>query len=126
MAELILAAAALAASYVTNKALLRLLREKAVVYGAPLFEELLKTLPAYFLNRPLLHVHFLFGLGEAVYDFLSSRKETGRWAALVSLISHSVFGGLTYLVLKLTATIYPALAGAVLAHCAWNYIIMKK
>ncbi|HOB19084.1 MAG TPA: hypothetical protein PK830_04665 [Candidatus Atribacteria bacterium] len=126
MAELVLAAAALAASYIINKLLLRLLREKAVIYGAPFFEELFKTLPAYFLNRPLLHVHILFGLGEAIYDFFSSRRETGRWAALVSLLSHSAFGGLTCLLFSLTGTIYPALAGAVLAHCAWNYIIMKK
>lgn len=126
MAVLIIATAALAVSYIINKVLLRLLRENAVIYGAPVFEELLKTLPAYFLNRPLLHVHFLFGLGEALYDLFNSKRKTGRWAALVSLLSHSLFGGLTYLLIKVTGSIYPAISGAVLAHCVWNYIVMRK
>jgi hypothetical protein len=117
--------AALVLSYLVNKWMLKLLRENAVILGAPIVEELLKTIPVYFLNRPVFHVHFLFGLGEALYDFFTGRRETGKWAALISVVSHSLFGAVTLLILSGTNQVFLALAGAIFAHCTWNYTIMR-
>jgi hypothetical protein len=117
--------AALVLSYLVNKWMLKLLRENAVILGAPIVEELLKTIPVYFLNRPVFHVHFLFGLGEALYDFFTGRRETGKWAALISVVSHSLFGAVTLLILSTANSVFLALAGAILAHCTWNYTIMR-
>jgi len=122
---LLIALAALMFSYLLNKWMLRLLREHAAILGASIIEEILKTLPAYFLNRPILHVHFLFGLGEALYDFASGSRHSGRWAAVLSIISHLVFGAITWLVLSKTGVIYLALASAMVIHGAWNYFIVK-
>ena len=121
----LLSLTALVLSYLINKRMLRLFRENAVIFGAPVFEELFKTLPAYFLNRSVLHVHLLFGLGEALYDFFTGKRESGRWAAWASLISHSLFGVITYWILDRNGKIFPALAAAILSHCAWNFTIMR-
>ncbi|WZL79622.1 hypothetical protein QBE55_05680 [Eubacteriales bacterium mix99] len=121
----LLALAALVGSYLANKWMLKVFRENTVIFGAPIVEELLKTLPAYFLNRPIWYVHFLFGLGEALYDFFTGRRETGSGAAAAGLISHTLFGLLTDWIRKGTGWILPALAGAVFTHCAWNFIVMR-
>jgi hypothetical protein len=117
--------AALVLAYLVNKGMLKILRENAVLLSAPVVEELLKTIPAYFLNRPVFHVHLLFGLGEGMYDFFTGKRESGKWAALVSVLSHSLFGALTLLILTYTGQVLLALAGAILAHCIWNYTIMR-
>ena len=122
---LLIASIALGLSYLLNKLMLKLLRERAVTIGAPVFEELLKTLPAYFLNRSILYVHLLFGLGEALYDFITGRGESGRWAAVFSIVSHGLFGVVTHLVLQATGNIYWALLSTILIHGVWNLTIMR-
>ena len=124
MFVLLIAIIALVLSYAINKVMLKLLRENAVIFGAPVFEELLKTIPAYFTNRSVFHVHLIFGVGEALYDFFSSHKESGKWAALISVISHSMFGAITYWIL-LKTNIWFAVVSAMLVHCAWNFTIMR-
>ncbi len=125
MINLMLPAAALVAAYFINRLFLKVIRENAVIYAAPLMEEMLKTIPAYFLNRPIFYVHVLFGLGEAVYDYFSGSRDSGRLAAMVSLLSHSVFGALTVVVLSLTGQWPLALMAAVLCHFAWNFKVMR-
>lgn len=125
MFVLLIAIIALALSYVINRVMLKLLRENAVIFGAPVFEELLKTIPAYFTNRSVFHVHLLFGIGEALYDLFSSNKESGKWVALISVISHSLFGAIAYWVLLKTNMILLAVASAILVHFAWNFTIMR-
>jgi hypothetical protein len=117
---------ALVLSYLVNKWMLKLFKEYAVIFGAPVMEELLKTLPAYYWNRSVFHVHFLFGLGEALYDYAAaSSKDSGRRAAVFSMISHSFFGAVTVLILGQTGLILPAMVGAVTVHCVWNAVIMR-
>ena len=117
--------AALGLSYLVNKFLLKLLRQYAAIYGAPVFEEIFKTLPAYYLDRPVFHVHFLFGVGEALYDYATSGRHSGRWAAIFSIISHSFFGLIISLVIRYTGMVYPAVASAIAIHCAWNFFVMR-
>ncbi|HHY81820.1 MAG TPA: hypothetical protein GX505_03950 [Clostridiales bacterium] len=122
---LLISLAALGLSYLANKLLLKILKEYAVIIGAPVTEEILKTLPAYFLNRPVLHVHILFGIGEAIYDFLTGARNSGRWAAAVSIVSHSVFGGITLFVLSISDEVFLSILCAIAAHCIWNLVIMR-
>ncbi|MDD3613353.1 MAG: hypothetical protein WAP98_02065 [Caldicoprobacterales bacterium] len=125
MLTLLLAVGALFLSYLINKILLGLLRERAIIFAAPLIEELAKTIPAYTLNRPILLVHFFFGVGEAIYDLVNSSEETGKWAGLVSILSHLFFAAIVYLSLAFSGSIYLAISLAILAHVLFNYIIMK-
>lgn len=123
---LLFSLAALGLSYLINQWMLKLLRKYAVIFGAPLFEELLKTLPAYYWNRPVFHVHFLFGLGEAVYDYITGSSEgSRRWAAVLSVVSHCFFGAVTQLMLGQTGQILPAVFTAIAIHCAWNAMVMR-
>jgi hypothetical protein len=122
---LLISLTALLLSFLGNKLMLKLFKENAVIYGAPVFEELLKTIPAYLLNRSIFHVHLLFGLGEGIYDFFTGKRDTGKWAALVSIISHSLLGAITYLILNLTGQIFLALVSGIIVHSLYNYTIMR-
>jgi hypothetical protein len=120
-----LALVALTVSYLINKTLLERLGEKAICFGAPIVEEIAKTLPAYFMDRSIFHVHFLFGLGEAIYDFCNSGKDMGVWAGLMSALTHSVFGLLTVIILNNDGSIFIALAGSMVLHACLNTVVMR-
>lgn len=112
-------------SWLINKFMLERVGEHAVYFGAPIIEEFLKSLPAYLLDRSIFSVHFWFGIGEALYDFCTGQKESSRWAALASIVSHSLFGGAAYLFMEWTASIILALMVSVLLHVGWNYGVMR-
>ena len=120
-----LALFALVLSWLVNKFMLERMGEYAIYYGAPVIEEILKSVPAYLLNRPIFYTHFWFGMGEALYDFCTGRRESGRWAALLSIMSHSFFGGAVYLFVKLIDNIVIALIVSITLHMGWNYGIMR-
>lgn len=120
-----LALGALIVSWLINKVLLKWVGDYAIYFGAPILEEVLKSLPAYLLNRSVFHVHFFFGIGEAVYDFCTGRKESGRWAALASIASHSLFGGVVYLLMEWTSSITSAIMVSIVLHMGWNYGVMR-
>lgn len=122
---ILLAALALLLSWSINKVLLNIIEEYAIYIGAPIVEEVLKSLPAYFLNKPLFNVHFLFGIGEGIYDWFNGKKEAKIWAAIASIISHSIFGGVTFLVLKWTSSMIWAILSSIVIHTIWNYVIMN-
>ncbi|MGB4389311.1 MAG: hypothetical protein WBI89_08955, partial [Caldicoprobacterales bacterium] len=65
------------------------------------------------------------GVGEAIYDLVNSSEETGKWAGLVSILSHLFFAAIVYLSLAFSGSIYLAISLAILAHVLFNYIIMK-
>jgi len=116
---------ALLLSYLLNKAFLGWLGDKAIYLAAPAIEEILKSIPAYCLNRPIWPVHLFFGIGEALYDYLSSRKRIGKWAAVFSILSHGIFGAITAGMLYFFDNLTVGLFAAVLVHGAWNYFIMR-
>lgn len=126
MILLLLAAAALVLAYLSNRLLLRFLHENAVIYGAPILEELIKTLPAYLLNRPVFYVHFVFGIGEAAYDMITGSSHTGRTAAALSILSHAFFGGAAAIIIEMTRSIIAALVVSIGCHLAWNYAIIRS
>lgn len=112
-------------SYILNKIVLKEMGDIAIIVTVPLIEESSKTAMALIFKTNITAVHFIFGFIEGVYDIVNSSKNIGKWAALVSLISHTIFGLATYLVMK---TGYPAYLGGLLAwilHSSWNWYVTE-
>lgn len=113
-------------SYILNKIMLKGLGERALIALIPFIEEMSKTTFAIILKSSIIGAHFIFGIIEGVYDLIFSSKKIGKWAALASLISHSFFGGVTYVVFERTNTLILSLLVAWIFHSAWNWFIMEK
>lgn len=111
-------------SFLFNRALLKYIGTVTVISMSPVIEELLKTLPAYYLSADIFATHATFGLLEAVYDWRTGRKEGGK-AAVLSITGHSLFGAFTLMTLKLTGDIRLATGAGVAAHLAWNTLIIR-
>lgn len=91
-----------------------------IVTLSPALEETLKTLSAYYFAADILVTHLVFGLIEAVYDWVQTR---GRMAALLSVIGHGLFGGVTVFTAQL-AGIYVGLAAGIVVHLIWNTVMV--
>jgi hypothetical protein len=113
-------------SYILNRYMLKTMGGRIIYTLAPVLEEALKTLPSLYWNVPLFLVHFLFGIGEAVYDLTHSSSRYQGMAAFLSVFSHSLFGGLTYLVLRLGGPPMGALLAAILVHGLWNFRMVAR
>lgn len=94
---------------------------KGVVFWGPFTEELFKTGLALIFSASIIFTHIVFGFTEAVMDYRNSQKPLG---AIVSLVSHSILGIITYGLFILLDSIYIALLIAVIAHIFWNKLIM--
>lgn len=113
-----LTAAALA--WCGNAFLVRRWGDICVVWVVPALEESVKTVTALLLGASLIFVHVFFGLAEAAHDLYASRR-FGFWSAASALISHGVFGLITYWVWRLGGMWPLAIAAAALAHTAVNF-----
>jgi hypothetical protein len=113
-----------AVSFLLNRQLLKRIGSDVVVSYGPALEEMVKSLPAYYLGADILAVHITFGVIEGCWDWANDGR--GRlWAAIGSILGHGVFGLLTILGLYLTNSIWPGLAIGLAAHLAWNIIIIR-
>lgn len=112
-------------AYGLNSMTNRIFGDKAIIFGAPVFEELLKTGLALFLDCSILGSHISFGVVEAVYDFYKNRGLLGILSALVGLLSHSIFGLITIYAYKIGKTPVLGISLAILSHILWNYGIMN-
>lgn len=113
-------------SYILNKLMLIKLQERALIALIPFIEEMAKTTFALLFTTSIIGVHFVFGVIEGIYDLIFSSKKIGKWAALASLISHSFFGGITYVVFEKTNVIILSILVAWIFHSTWNWFIMEK
>lgn len=113
-------------SYILNKLMLSKLGERALIALIPFIEEMAKTTFAIIFNSAFLGVHLIFGVIEGIYDYIFSSKKIGKWAALASIISHSFFGGVTYVVFERTNSAILAILVAWILHSGWNWYIMEK
>ncbi|MDX9871987.1 MAG: hypothetical protein RBT41_06185 [Clostridia bacterium] len=114
-----LTAAALA--WCGNLLLVRRWGDICVVWVVPAFEEFVKSGTALLFGASIIFVHMIFGLAEAAHDYYASRR-FGFWSALTALISHTVFGLVTYYILLYSGMWFLAIAGAALVHTAVNYL----
>lgn len=114
-----------ATSFILNRWLWKRFGNIAVISYSPLVEELAKTLPAYFLGANIFMTHMTFGLIEAVYDWVQSNSEAKAVAALLSVVGHSAFGGITWFILSQYFNIWLAVCGGVLCHVLWNMLVVR-
>jgi len=114
----------LVGSYILNRYIVKGLGRHAIYTLVPVSEEALKTLPAFYFGVPFLPVHFLFGLGEAIYDLTHSSSRYAKWAAFFSIVSHAFFGSVTYAGLLLMGKPVAAVMAAILFHGLWNYFMV--
>ena len=118
----VIACVAAAASFLLNRVFLQRFGMQTIITLSPVAEEMLKTLTAYSVDADILITHVVFGLIEAVYDWLQTR---GRlMAAFFSVGGHSLFGFVTVLTTQ-AAGINIGLAAGIVAHLLWNTIMVK-
>ncbi|WP_028306555.1 hypothetical protein [Desulfitibacter alkalitolerans] len=94
---------------------------KGVVFFGPFAEELFKTGLALIFNTSIILTHIVFGFAEAVMDYKNTKKSLG---AMVSLVSHTILGIITYGLFILLGSIYIALLIAAIVHISWNKFVM--
>ncbi len=117
-----LAAAAL--SYLLNRVFLSRFGKHAFIYIAPVMEEGLKTIFALGLNVPVVLAHTVFGLIEGTHDLFPFQEKKVA-AFLVSLLSHTVFGALTWLIFVYSSSLALSVALVSAFHILWNYSVFK-
>ncbi|WP_424610384.1 hypothetical protein [Caldanaerobacter sp.] len=115
--------ASIVVAYLLNSAVVKKYGEKAIIYIVPFIEETSKTVFGY-LTSSILVSHFMFGIAEAVNDYTKvSHKINGRAAAL-SILSHSIFGLVSY-VLYIKINLFTAIFSASLLHVVWNRFMLR-
>lgn len=91
----------------------------AVIWVVPVLEEGLKTGTALLLGTSVLLTHSVFGLGEALHDYLVSRR-FGFWAGLSSIVSHWAFGQTTVIIHFHTMSWPLGVLTSIFLHICWN------
>ncbi|HBT47454.1 MAG TPA: hypothetical protein DEA73_06200 [Peptococcaceae bacterium] len=113
-----LLAAALA--WAGNRFLFSLCKFDGLLWG-PLLEEALKTGLALAWGAPLLLVHAVFGLVEAVWELTRARGG----AALAAVAGHSLFGAAAAALWEGTGRAALAWGGGFLLHFLWNAALWR-
>ncbi|MBZ4653401.1 MAG: hypothetical protein JG781_740 [Peptococcaceae bacterium] len=98
--------------------------ERCIIWVIPWLEEFIKTGTALLLRTSIPLTHGVFGLVEAVHDYLSSRR-LGFWAGLASVLSHWFFGQITQYLLSQTGYWLLGAGTAALVHISWNLVITR-
>ena len=109
--------------WLINGKLLNRFGNKAVIYFGPAVEELAKTGLAVLLAVPIIINHLLFGITEAIWELMNSRR--GVRAAFYAAATHLFYGLITAAVFQYIGVL-PALAAAYLIHMLWNYWVIQK
>lgn len=113
-------------SFLLNKALLKYVGLKAVISYSPVVEEITKSLCSYYLAADILVTHVVFGVLEAGYDWYNvPNRQRGVYAAIVSIVGHSLFGVITLIGLYMSGSIWVAIAGASCVHVVWNITLIR-
>lgn len=113
-------------SFLLNKMLLKYVGIKAIITYSPVLEEMTKTLCSYYFAADILVTHIVFGMLEAGYDWYTTPNgQRGIWAALASIVGHSLFGALTLMGLYVSDSVWVALLGASCVHVMWNVTLIR-
>lgn len=110
-------------AYFLNKFIVNKYGDKAIIYGVPFAEEFSKTIIGYF-SGSIIGVHAVFGIAEALNDFFSASKRVNFRAAMLSIMSHVVFGLMTCYITTYI-NIYVAVIFASFIHGYWNRIMLR-
>lgn len=110
-------------SFILNRLLIKIIGNITIITFSPVVEEGAKTLLPYYLGADIVVTHAVFGVLEAVYDWQGAADKVR--AATFSIIGHSLFGLVTIAGLYLAANIWLGLAGGIVMHLMWNFIIFQ-
>jgi len=114
---------AAAVAWLINRYLVSRGGDKAVIWLVPPLEEVLKTGSALLLGATVPLAHGVFGLLEAIHDYLASPR-WGLWAGLSSIATHYFLGLCTVLFYSLFSSWLWAIIAASLLHIFWNLIMV--
>ena len=118
----VIACLAAGGSFLLNRALLKLFGVQTIITLSPVLEEGLKTLFAYSFGADIFVTHTVFGLVEAVYDWVQTQ---GRiLAAFLSIAGHGLFGFVTVFTAQ-AAGVHIGLAAGIVTHLLWNTLMIK-
>lgn len=113
-------------SFLLNKLLLKYMGMKVIISYSPVLEELTKTLCPYYLGADILVTHMIFGVLEAIYDWVKrENRERGAMAALLSMIGHTLFGIVTIAILNLSDSVFLGIFVASSVHLIWNVTLIR-
>ncbi|HWR43678.1 hypothetical protein [Sporomusa sp.] len=122
--EYVIAALMASLSFLINRLFMRYIGPITVISLGPVAEEAAKTLFAYYLGAAIIPVHTLFGVIEAMYDWV---QDGGKHltASLLSIAGHSLFGVVTAGILMMTGSVWFGLAAGVLVHLVYNVTVVR-
>ena len=113
-------------SFLLNKLLLKYIGMKVIISYSPILEELSKTLCSYYFAADILATHMIFGMLEALYDWLKrENRERGAIAALLSMIGHTLFGTVTIGIFNVSGSVLLGIAAASFVHLLWNVTLIR-
>ncbi len=98
--------------------------ERCIIWVIPWLEEFIKTGTALLLRTSVPLTHGVFGLVEAVHDYLSSRR-LGFWAGFASVLSHWFLGQITQYVFASTGYWLLGMGAAAFMHILWNFFMTR-
>lgn len=110
-------------SWVFNKATLSISDTKAIIYLVPFTEEVTKSSLAIIIGAPLVLSHLFFGMIEAVFDQFNNKN--GFLAGMVSILGHTLFGYITYIVFVYKESYLFGIFAGYLLHMLWNLFVME-
>lgn len=114
-------------SFLLNRLLLKYIGIKVIVSYSPVVEELSKTLCSYYLSADILVTHMIFGILEAGYDWINRQNgQRGRLAVLLSIVGHTLFGGITVFVFNLSNSIFIGILAGSGIHLVWNVVLIRS
>ncbi|SJZ49565.1 hypothetical protein [Garciella nitratireducens] len=113
-------------AYSLNGLVLKWKGRKSIVFLVPFLEEISKDLITFFLKANFIGTHLIFGIIEALYDWIYTKNRKAAWlAAIISVLSHSFFGICTYFLYLWTEQILFAIVIIGIIHSLWNYFITR-
>lgn len=113
-------------SFLLNRLLLKYIGINVVISYSPIVEELTKTLCSYYLAADILVTHVVFGVLEAGYDWFNRQNgQRGTIAALLSIVGHTLFGGITVFVFNLSNSIFIGILTGIGVHLLWNVTLIR-
>lgn len=110
-------------SFLFNKAFIKKAGFLTIVFLSPVIEETSKSLAAFLFNADIFMTHFTFGAIEGFYDWYSGGRNK-YFAAVLSVIVHSLLGFITVEMFMFTSNILFGVFVAVLAHIFWNGMVI--
>lgn len=110
-------------SFAINSYILKRIGDTAVNIYIPVIEEFSKTCFSLIIEGNIIFCHMIFGTVEALYDFYTTPEKYSLTASVLSLLSHTIFGVITFYVIKLSGFSVIAVLVAVSIHSMWNRFI---